>query len=438
VIGLSALYFYVSLPLVALIVTLGAGGIFYALYTGPGIPTRLAIALALLVIYSLYAIVRGVFVRIREQEPGRALAREEAPRLWSLAEQVAQRLGTDPIESIFVTPLPTIAVTERGRRWYKPRSAGKRTLILGLGALNGLTEGQLAAVLAHEYGHFSNRDTAGGDLAHRIGASMGQIAYSLAASGQARWYNPVWLFLRGFDHLFGRITRGASRLQEVLADRYAALAYGSRDFIAGLTQIIRQGVTFNVQAGHEIEVALDQGREVRNLFVLDPPQTAQVRERIEAEIEQEMSRDTRAFDAHPAPKERIALLQRLAVDERSAGLTPGDGTAELAWALIGAPAGLQAEMMELITDQLGGKPIRAPDKTEERPPAKERPAWYRNWRVRFYTGLLTLIGAILLGASSVLSKGLSRLLAANALALVSVWSSFGPTVRARFSRTTQA
>jgi Zn-dependent protease with chaperone function len=434
VIALSAFYFYLSLPVVALIVTLGAGGILYALYVGPGVPVRLAIGLALLVLYSLYAIVRGIFVRIREQEPGRALAREEAPRLWALAEQVAQRVGTEPIESIYVTPLPTIAVTERGRRWFRPRAAGKRTLFLGLGALNGMTQGQLAAILAHEYGHFSNRDTAGGDLANRTGASIGQIAYSLAASGQARWYNPVWLFLRGFDHLFVRITRGASRLQEILADRYSVQAYGARDFVAGLKQSIRQGVTFHIQAEHEIDAALDQGRALPNLFVLAPPRSEQVREQVEAEIEREMSRVTRPFDAHPAPKERIALLERLAEDER---LAVDDRPAEnvgQAWALIDDPAALQAEMMGVVTEGLREQPVRAPDQTVERPPREEQPVSDRRQRVRFYTGLLTLLGAILLGAAYIPSKRLSSLVWANALALVSIWTSFGPIVRARVSR----
>ena len=148
-----------------------------------------------------------------------------------------------------------------------------------------MTQDQLAAILAHEYGHFDNRDTAGGDLVHRVNVSLGGMAYSLAASGQARWYSPVWLFLRAFDRLFARITRGASRLQEVLADRYAALAYGAHELIAGLTQIIRQGLTFHIQAGHEIDAALDRGDAVPNLFALAPPQGDELRERGELTLE---------------------------------------------------------------------------------------------------------------------------------------------------------
>ena len=95
-----------------------------------------------------------------------------------------------------------------------------------------MTQGQLKAVLAHEYGHFVNRDTAGGGLALAVRRAVWQMAESLASGGAARWYNPAWLFVTGFHKLFLRVSQGASRLQEILADRWAALAYGGAEFAA--------------------------------------------------------------------------------------------------------------------------------------------------------------------------------------------------------------
>src|SRR5205823_1728197 len=132
----------------------------------------------------------------------------EAPQLWALAEEVAARVGTRPIDAIYITPVADIAVTERGSLLKKLRGTGQRCLILGLGALNGMGQDQFKAILAHEYGHFSNRDTAGGNLALQVQRSMYQIAHGLAARGQAHQFNPVWLFLNGFNHLYLRITLG--------------------------------------------------------------------------------------------------------------------------------------------------------------------------------------------------------------------------------------
>jgi hypothetical protein len=73
-------------------------------------------------------------------------------------------------------------------------------------------------VLAHEYGHLSHRDTAGGDVALRVNRDMMKFAYAMARAGQAVWWNTAFQFLRVYHFLFRRISHGATRLQEVLAD----------------------------------------------------------------------------------------------------------------------------------------------------------------------------------------------------------------------------
>jgi Zn-dependent protease with chaperone function len=342
VIAITSLYFYLSIPLLILIVLAVALGILYLFFVVGRIPVRLALFIGLAALYTLYAIVRSLFVRVKESEPGRPLTQEEAPHLWSLTKDVAGRLDTRPIDAIYITPATDIAVTERGGTWKKLRGQGQRFLILGLGALPGMTQGQFQAILAHEYGHFSHRDTAGGDLAHRVHAALVHMAYGLAASGQARWYNPAWLFVNGFNRIFLRITLGASRLQEILADRYAAMAFGVENFVSGLKHVIHQGLAFPVQVTTEIETALEQARDLHNLYALPPlddeEQIDQLEE-IEAEI---MSRPTSPYDSHPAPSERIVLLEQLPevdkVAERPA----------LVWHLLPDAEELQAEMTDIV------------------------------------------------------------------------------------------
>jgi Zn-dependent protease with chaperone function/Tfp pilus assembly protein PilF len=425
VIALTSAYFYVSLPLLALIVLAGAAGIFYLFSLLGSIPIRLALGLIVAVFLTLYAVLRGLFVRVREREPGRALEREEAPGLWSLAEQVAQRLGTRPIEAIYVTPAPTIAVTERGRLWLKPRAGGQRCLILGLGALSGMTQGQFTAILAHEYGHFSNRDTAGGDLAYRVNAAVQLMAYSLASGGQARWYNPVWLFLNGFHRLFTRVTRGASRLQEVLADRYAAIAYGARGLITGLTQLIRQSLAFNVRAGHEIDAALDREQGLPNLFALPPPQDDELREQLEAEIAKEMSRATSPYDSHLAPGERIALLERIEADG------PPDENATPVWDLMADAEALQAEMMQVIQGNVEQRLASAGGQDQVPPQTDVRRPWYQGPRVRSWAALLMILGGFVVIAWGVSISSVPGMLLGGLFAVIGIWIRYGDAIRAR-------
>ena len=311
VISILSVFFYISIPFVILLLFVVVGGAFYLFFLIGSIPIQFALILVLTLFASLFSIIRALFSRTKEVPPGRELKRIEAPELWLLVEDVARKLEVKPVDAIYLTPWASIAVYEKGSILQKLRGTGGRNLILGMGALPNLTQGQLTAILAHEYGHFSNRDTAGGDLAHQVYASLIQMAQRLFRSGAARIYNPVWLFVLGYQRIFLRITLGASRLQEILADRYAAIAYGSQNFIEGLQSIVRQGIAFPLQADYEIRRSFDLKQPIYNLYDLPPQEKLQGE--LEKQVEEAMSRATSQYDSHPAPKERIELIERLRV-----------------------------------------------------------------------------------------------------------------------------
>lgn len=309
VIAILSLYFYISLPFTVLLLLLVVGGAFYVFFAIGSIPIQFALILGIMLITSLIAIVRSIFSRRKDVPPGRPLLGNEAPELWALVADVARRLEVRPVDTIYLTPWIGIAVYETGSILQKLRGSGKRNLILGMGALTGLTQGQLAAILAHEYGHFSNRDTAGGDLAHQVYASLHHIAQQLIQSRATQIFNPVWLFVLGYQRIFLRVTLGASRLQEILADRYAALTYGTQNFIDGLQRVTRQAIAFPMQADYEVRRSFELNRPISNLFDLDMPEKLQGE--IEKQVEEIMERPTSAYDSHPAFKERIAWIDRL-------------------------------------------------------------------------------------------------------------------------------
>ncbi len=342
VIGLTSGYFYISVPFLILTVLGVVGGIFYLFLVIGRIPVQIAVALGLGAIYTLIAIIRSVFTRVRESEPGRSLTVEEAPQLWAMTERVAQRVGTRPIETVYINPGTNIAVTERGGMWKKLRGAGQRCLIIGLGVLPGMTQSQFEAVLAHEYGHFSNRDTAGGNIAWQVQASLRQMAYRLAISGQARWYNPAWLFVNGFHRMFLRVTLGASRLQEILADRYAALYYGVQNFIDGLTHVVRQSLVFDYQVNQEVKGAVEDHTDLHNLYTLPALDTEGPHQQIDKAFQEVINRPTSPYDSHPSYCERLELVRHIANLESS-----GTNTNPV-WDLLPSAEALQAEMTEVV------------------------------------------------------------------------------------------
>jgi Zn-dependent protease with chaperone function len=332
----------VSLPFVALVVLALTGGVIYAFFSIGRVPIKLVLILGVGAAVTLYAIVRSCFVKVRDDEdPGRGVTEADAPGLWETAREVAAAVGTRPVDEIWLTPGTDLAVFERGSMGERMKDRARRALILGAGVLDGFEQHAFCAVLAHEYGHFSHRDTAGGDVALRVRHGMFQFAMALAAAGYAVWWNLGFQFLRLYDFLFRRISHGATRLQEVLADRVAVQKFGFESFKEGLTHAIRRSIQFENLAGHEIEHAIEERRAVANLYGLklseDPEARADVERRVREALEAETSED----DTHPSPNDRLRLASR--IPATSTGHRTG-----MVWELFRDPAGLMAEMTALI------------------------------------------------------------------------------------------
>jgi Zn-dependent protease with chaperone function len=344
VLWLSCAFYYVSVPLVLALVLVSGGGLLYLLLRVGHIPIKLLLIVAFVTFISVAAIVRSLFVRGHDEDPGKPLDLEQHPRLRELLDRVASRIGTRAVDKVYLTPGTEIAVMERGGILRQMRGQSERCLILGIGVLEGMTIGQLKAILAHEYGHFSNRDTAGGGFALSVRRSLYAMAQRLAHGGVAGWFNPAWWFVRGFYAVFMRVSQGASRLQEVLADRWAALAYGSQAFAQGLTHVIAASVRFDARAQATLNEALKEKRPLVNLYRHRPAGEEAMQGEITDAIESAMTAEPSAFDSHPPPRQRLEWVEAL-------GATGEDATSEDrldAWELLSHRDDLEQEMTAYV------------------------------------------------------------------------------------------
>jgi Zn-dependent protease with chaperone function len=373
VLWLTCAAYYLSLPIVVLAVV--AAG--YALWLGFAaigqIPIKLAVLAAIMVLVSLWAVLKSLWaslVRRRGEDPGVRLAVAEHPRFDAALRQAAERVGTRPVDTVFVTPGTDAAVYEQGGLARQLSGRTERCLILGVGLLDGMTQGQLKAVLAHEYGHFVNRDTAGGGLALAVRRSVLQMAEALASGGAATWYNPAWLFVTNFHKLFLRVSQGASRLQEILADRWAALAYGGRDFADGLAHVVARSVRFDKHAAASLQEVVDGGLGLRNLYQYAPAQPP-VEAAVATEVERAMNDEPSPYDSHPRPADRIAWVG----DVPSAHGGDLDGGAP-SWALFADREALEQRLTDEVRANVAARhgvaiPVETPPKAEG--PAVEAP-----------------------------------------------------------------
>ena len=341
IMNVAGVYYYISLPVVIVLVIGIVAAIFYLFMLIGRIPIKLMLLLGIGAIVTIVAMIKSLFIRVKASDPGRALQRAEAEGLWVLAEEVAQSVGTRPIDEIRITPGTELAVYERGTWRQKLRNEARRILILGTGVLNGFKQNDFRCVLAHEYGHFSNRDTAGGDIALRVQNDMLKFYFAMRQAGQATYFNAAFHFLRIYNFIFRRISHGATRLQEILADRVAAQRYGALAFEGGLTHVIRRSLEFDATANREIKQSIENRRPLQNLYELPPPQGSE----LTAEFEKAIGRETSEDDTHPSPRDRFRFVSRL--QEPSCPLRSGE-----VWDLFNDPTGIRREMVELIEKQV--------------------------------------------------------------------------------------
>lgn len=342
VLWLSCAFYYASVPLVLVAVVGFGGAILYGFLQLGRIPIKLVVFIAIGAAVTVWVALKSLLVAGRDEDPGERLDLTKHPRLRALLDEVAARIGTRAVDNVYLTPGTELAVTERGGMRRQLQGTSERCLILGLGVLDGLELGPFRAVLAHEYGHFYNRDTAGGSFALSVRRSLLTMAHGLARGGVAAVYNPAWLFLNGFYRVFLRISQGASRLQEVMADRWAAFAYGARDFERGLRHVVARGLHFRLTTDRDIRAAIESGRPLENLYAtrsVEGTEESQLAAQIQAAIDTQPS----PYDSHPAPKDRFAWVAALTTSTAIAA-----DAEQHAWTLFEDRAELETAMTALV------------------------------------------------------------------------------------------
>ncbi|MDT0566372.1 M48 family metalloprotease [Streptomyces sp. DSM 3412] len=141
---------------VILLAALAGADYLLHLHAPSGVAAKLYVVSALLAI----PLVRGLFMLRTpkgEELPGLPVTEADEPELWRTVRELADKVGTRAPSRIVLTADVNAAVSEDAR--LLGLLPGPRRLYLGVPLLQGLTEAQLRAVLAHELGHYSNSDT---------------------------------------------------------------------------------------------------------------------------------------------------------------------------------------------------------------------------------------------------------------------------------------
>jgi Zn-dependent protease with chaperone function len=319
---------------------------------------RATILLLLVTLAGIFVVVRGVFVstRVRSRDiVGIEVSPAEQPALWQRVRQLAELVGTRVPRRIYLVPDVNAAVWEDTR--LLGLVPGARQMMVGVPLLMALRPAQLDAVLAHELGHYGNRDTRLGGLVGRTRQSV--LSALRAANLRGRFELPgaavfVAIF-RWYAKVVLRVTQGASRAQEFAADRVAAQIAGPGNVIAALRDLRVIDTAFDFYLERYVAPGLRFGLmptppEVFGGFaalLAEPARQAEL-DGVRRGPRQE-SADP--YDSHPPMAERIAVLEALP-DNRS---TP-DTSDVRAIAILHDPDGALARVaLRTLHKEVAGK-----------------------------------------------------------------------------------
>ena len=156
---------------------------------------------------------------------------------------------------------------QEGRGPFGLFGVKRRVLTLGLSTMRFLSVGELEAILAHEYAHFSHRDTFYGRFIYQVHLSIGQALWGMGqAGGHLNYVNPFYWFLFLYYKCYSLLSAGFSRSREFLADRMASSLYGSDVFATALTKVSTDGVLFERTIYDSIAGLLEKQEAFVNMY----------------------------------------------------------------------------------------------------------------------------------------------------------------------------
>lgn len=299
----------------------------------PRIPIAVLLAFLVIPLGTLLGMIIGIYRLIspKTSEPlGIEAKRNENSKLWKLVDEVSFFLQTRAVDKIILTPEPGIGVYLKGSNISAVRGQGQRTLEIGLPSIDGLTVGQFKAILAHEYGHFSNRDTQWAAFTFAMGQGLTQALASTPGPSREEGndkdkeergglfslivsLNPAWWILFFYMKLYFSVTGGFQRAKEVRADLNAIELTGGKDFADGLRKITINDYVFTefIQK-HLVWDMLRKNQVITNFSKIIRHAESNLSKEETKNIESAAlaSGETSTWDTHPETKTRLEYASR--------------------------------------------------------------------------------------------------------------------------------
>ncbi|WP_020569114.1 M48 family metallopeptidase [Neolewinella persica] len=213
------------------------------------------------------------------------ITRQQEPHLFAMIDEIVGRLGVKPPRKVFLGPEVNASVTYNSSFWSMFFPV-RKNLRIGMGLINSLREDELRAVIAHEFGHFSQRSMAVGSYVYNVNYVIFQLvnddehftttAHNIATSSIYVYPFAMvsiyavqatrWLLAKMYG-LVNLSYMGLSREMEYHADAVAASLGGGHALASGLRRIELADACYNKAVGFTASQLAEKFR-VGNIYSL--------------------------------------------------------------------------------------------------------------------------------------------------------------------------
>jgi Zn-dependent protease with chaperone function len=229
-------------------------------------------------------LVKFIFAVSKDENAQRVeISESEQPRLFALIRELTEATGTSFPKKIFLSADTNAGVFYNSSFWsmFLPI---RKNLDIGLGLVNSVNISEFKAVMAHEFGHFSQRSMKLGSFTYNVNRVIHNMLYdnkgytnflntwgrihgvmTLLARLTAKIAQGIQWILRGMYGFVNKRYMGLSREMEFHADGFAAGVAGSNNLISALSRIEVAGSCYNT-ALSEANARVKQNKMTRNIF----------------------------------------------------------------------------------------------------------------------------------------------------------------------------
>lgn len=309
--------YIVLLSAVALTIVIG-GGIIYMIFLIGIIPVFIVALIGIGVLVGVGAILDGLFrsvFRCKHFEPALLIDISEEPTLSNFIESLCRTMGTKIPDCVLLHFGPTFFV-QQGKIDVFNGTAKGRILAIGMPLLGSLTVNEFRAIIAHEFAHFTGRDTLYSSFVSPVYVgtitACEEMDSIISDDEQESLLLSIpmllpYFMLRAYLSLFQIIDAAISRSRETRADSIAAEICGKGIFSDALKKVVRESKAFGVMFSQNIPDELKKGTYVNycdafRTFLL---QKSDDLDQIDKEA---MTEGRKMYDRHPPLKKRLSYL----------------------------------------------------------------------------------------------------------------------------------